>query len=75
MLTGGAPGAELVLSDNYGIATSIYTYLADYPDPDVTFTGAVGTIITPLPPALPLFATGLAGLGLLGWRRKKTAAG
>ena len=29
----------------------------------------------PLPAALPLFATGLAGLGLLGWRRKKTAAG
>ena len=25
----------------------------------------------PLPSALPLFATGLAGLGLLGWRRKK----
>jgi hypothetical protein len=29
---------------------------------------------TPLPGALPLFATGLAGLGLLGWRRKKKAA-
>ena len=28
----------------------------------------------PLPPALPLFASGLAGLGLLGWRRKKKAA-
>ena len=27
----------------------------------------------PLPAALPLFATGLAGLGLLGWRRKKKA--
>jgi hypothetical protein len=27
----------------------------------------------PLPAALPLFATGLAGLGLLGWRRKRTA--
>jgi hypothetical protein len=31
--------------------------------------------VVPLPAALPLFATGLAGLGLLGWRRKKTAAG
>ena len=29
----------------------------------------------PIPPALPLFATGLAGLGLIGWRRKKAAAG
>jgi len=28
----------------------------------------------PLPGALPLFATGLAALGLLGWRRKKKAA-
>ena len=28
----------------------------------------------PLPSTLPLFATGLAGLGLLGWRRKKKAA-
>jgi hypothetical protein len=34
-----------------------------------------GTAVTPLPGTLPLFATGLAGLGLLGWRRKKTAAG
>lgn len=29
---------------------------------------------TPLPAALPLFATGLGSLGLLGWRRKKKAA-
>jgi hypothetical protein len=27
----------------------------------------------PLPGALPLFATGLAGLGLLGWHRKRKA--
>jgi hypothetical protein len=26
---------------------------------------------TPLPAALPLFATGLGALGLLGWRRKR----
>jgi hypothetical protein len=29
----------------------------------------------PLPAALPLFATGLGGLGLLGWRRKRRARG
>ena len=28
-------------------------------------------ITTPLPAALPLLATGLGGLGLLGWRRKR----
>ncbi len=34
-----------------------------------------GTVaVTPLPAALPLFATGLGGLGLLGWRRKRKAA-
>lgn len=26
---------------------------------------------TPLPAAFPLFATGLGGLGLLGWRRRR----
>ena len=38
--------------------------------------GASGNPIdpVPLPAALPLFATGLVGLGLLGWRRKKKAA-
>ncbi len=29
---------------------------------------------TPLPAALPLFATGLGALGLLGWRRKRKQA-
>jgi hypothetical protein len=29
--------------------------------------------VTPLPAALPLFATGLGTLGLLGWRRKRKA--
>jgi hypothetical protein len=36
-------------------------------------TGDVGAA-TPLPAALPLFVTGLGGIGLLGWRRKKKAA-
>jgi hypothetical protein len=35
---------------------------------DVQFSSA-----TPLPAALPLFATGLGGLGLLSWRRKRKA--
>ena len=30
--------------------------------------------VTPLPATLPLFATGLGALGLLGWRRKRTTA-
>ena len=35
--------------------------------------GGVGNE-TPLPAALPLFATGLGALGLLGWRRKRKQA-
>jgi hypothetical protein len=31
-------------------------------------------VVTPLPAALPLFATGLGALGLIGWRRKRKAA-
>jgi hypothetical protein len=33
----------------------------------------IGPVPTPLPAALPLFATGLGALGLLGWRRKRKA--
>ena len=40
---------------------------------DLTFTPVGSTPVVPLPATLPLFATGLAGLGLLGWRRKKAA--
>jgi hypothetical protein len=35
----------------------------------LSFTAAV----TPIPAALPLFASGLGALALLGWRRKRTA--
>jgi hypothetical protein len=31
----------------------------------------VRNVVTPLPAALPLFATGLGAFGLLGWRRKR----
>ena len=36
-----------------------------------TATIDVTATTTPLPAALPLFATGLGALGLLGWRRKR----
>lgn len=39
---------------------------------DGNITPAAAT--TPLPTALPLFATGLGALGLLGWRRKRKNA-
>ena len=49
------------------------------PDGSFVYVGSVnvntfdGLSDIPLPAALPLFASGLAGLGLLGWRRKKAA--
>jgi hypothetical protein len=50
--------------------------------PNVTFDSVSfsGTAIAappppeiPAPAALPLFATGIGGLGMLGWRRKRRA--
>jgi hypothetical protein len=45
------------------------------PGADQSFTIVVSTpaSATPIPAALPLFASGLGVLGLLGWRRKKKA--
>jgi hypothetical protein len=34
----------------------------------------IGTAATPLPGALPLFATGLSAMSLFGWRRKRKAS-
>ena len=41
---------------------------------DTNLRLGTAVIETPLPAALPLFATGLGALGLFGWRRKKKAA-
>ena len=38
---------------------------------DLSFTNTTPPSPTPLPAALPLFATGLGALGLFGWRRKR----
>ena len=45
----------------------------DYNDNSFVFTNVSITLTseTPLPAALPLFATGLGALGLMGWRRKR----
>jgi hypothetical protein len=45
----------------------------NYNDLDFVFTNVAVTNAVPLPAALPLFATGLGALGLLGWRRKRKA--
>ncbi len=40
----------------------------------VDFSTEISPTATPLPAALPLFATGLGAMGLLGWRRKRKVA-
>ena len=53
---------SLALSDRSGFIGSVSEYVV------------VGTGATPLPAALPLFASGLGAFGLLGWRRKRKNA-
>ncbi len=41
---------------------------------DTQFTGIIMVSAVPLPAALPLFLSALAGLGLMGWRRRQAGA-
>jgi hypothetical protein len=50
-----------------GGGSSWYAYNSSAP-------GTWSVTTTPIPAALPLFASGLGVLGLLGWRRKRKAA-
>jgi hypothetical protein len=78
---GGAPfdNAGLSFSFNSGdynlfcdVGPACFIYYATISDPQtLSATFVVNAATTPLPAALPLFATGLGGLGLLGWRRKR----
>jgi hypothetical protein len=58
-------GVEAVFATNQTSITAANIYLDNI---DITVTQ------TPLPAALPLFASGLGGVGLLGWRRKRKNA-
>jgi hypothetical protein len=70
---------------NIANGSSLFIRWADQDDPGADdalaldefsltpITSSTGSAV-PLPAALPLFATGLGALGLLGWRRKKKAA-
>jgi hypothetical protein len=69
---GTVPGAEAALLAGLA-ADRAYLNIHTSMFPSGEILGFL--VLTPLPGALPLFATGLGALGLLGWRRKKAAAG
>ena len=56
----------LLFADELVQSCEVCTFSRDTATLDISPT-------TPIPAALPLFATGLGGLGLLGWRRKRKA--
>jgi hypothetical protein len=69
--SGGLPNPCAVVSDNYG-ACSRGTLVAAMTDTSLVITTG-NPAVTPLPAALPLFASGLSVVGLIGWLRKRTA--
>ena len=66
---GGPEGPVISFASPVGEVNITSFFLLDTP-----FTIEIATAQTPLPAALPLFATGLGALGLFAWRRKKKAA-
>jgi hypothetical protein len=59
----------------YSVVFSSTTNAFEFANLSLTVpTSLGGPSPTPLPAALPLLASGLSALGLLGWRRKKRAA-
>lgn len=60
----------------YGFSVQLQVFLAtpDRPMIGASSFGGTWEVVTPLPATLPLFATGLGAMGLLGWRRKRKNA-
>ena len=65
---GGSVFAVMTVDANNG---ALLAECSIGPDPACAALSLAPVSPTPLPAALPLFATGLGALGLLGWRRKR----
>ena len=75
-LLGGILGPSFECTGTFACAAGTPTPPVRYiaADTIIDVVGAAGPPAqTPLPAALPLFATGLGALGLMGWRRKRKA--
>jgi hypothetical protein len=74
--TGIIPGVNMDFSNSFTPSSLDFAtyYLGFQPGTNVTQTETLtfGPLTTPLPAALPLFATCLGALGLFGWRRSRT---
>jgi hypothetical protein len=66
--TNAFSGGELTLTPGLGMLLGTTGVIVEG---FATFSSVATPVATPLPAALPLFATGLGALGLLGWRRKR----
>jgi hypothetical protein len=57
---------------DHSVSTSSFAFILGRPGTidSINISLSNGAYVTPLPAALPPFATGLGALGLLGWRRK-----
>jgi CHRD domain len=70
--SGGAAINAFTVLESGLFGGEAYIEISDASFPDGEIRGQLElTSPTPLPASLPLFATGLGGLGLLGWRRKR----
>ena len=72
----GPPILPLPIFDIAGPPIRVSGLIVGFDAPEAVGTWAITEQLaqTPLPAALPLFATGLGALGLLGWRRKRKAS-
>jgi hypothetical protein len=71
--------SEIIVLNTFGMHaySSVDPYFIPPPGYTLDISPGIGNSPlpqTPLPAALPLFATGLGALGLLGWRRKRKNA-
>jgi hypothetical protein len=79
-VSGGTDDLSLVV-EHFNSAPSYFAFsYASALGPGALFQAGNGDIhvdvtATPLPAALPLFASAVGGLGFVGWRRKQASAG